>query len=101
MPLRPATTAQDVQQARQRAHEEKLAVEKFEKQAQRSALIEQKARQQRARTDAAHQRLCNTLAQQMKWREEDALHAKPKSAAKARRNAQRAAEKYAAQCQPT
>ena len=101
MTLRPTTTTDAMQQARQRAREEKLAVEKFEKTAQLDALREQAARRQQARTLAAHQRLCATLAQQKKWREEDSLHASQKSSEKARRNAQRAAEKYAAQCQPT
>ncbi len=101
MPLPPTTSADAMQQASQRAQEEKRAVEKFEKQEQHDALLAQKSRLQLAKTAAAHQRLCATLAQQHKWREEDARHAAPRSAAKARRNAQRAAEKYAAQCQPT
>jgi hypothetical protein len=98
VPLQQTVTAEDAARARQRAQQEKIALEKFEQETRRAALQEQKLQQQHARVVAKQKRVCTTLARQKKWRDEDALHAAPKSAGKLQRQAQRAAEKYAAQC---
>lgn len=60
---------------------------------------EDKAAQKTARTVATRQRQCARLAQQQKWREEDAAMAAGKSADHARRRARRAAEAYRLECQ--
>ena len=99
MPLSQTTTETDAQHARQRALQEKRALEKFEHDAQHAAQQAQKSQRQHAREIAIQQRLCTSLARQQKWRAEDAMHAGAKSAEKAKRQARRAAEKYAAQCQ--
>lgn len=98
VPLRQTVTEEDAANARERARQEKIALEQFEKEAQREALHAEKLQRQHAKTVARQKHICTTLAQQKKWREEDALHAVPKSAEKLQRQAQRAAEKYAAQC---
>jgi hypothetical protein len=100
VPLSQTTTERDAQLARERAQQEKRALEKIEHDAQRDAQQAQKSQQHHAREIAAQNRLCSALAQHQKWREEDALRASPRSAEKAKRHARRAAEKYAAHCQP-
>lgn len=51
-----------------------------------------------ARAHAARQKTCARLAQQQKWREEDAAMAAGKAAERARLRARRAAEAYQLEC---
>jgi hypothetical protein len=70
----------------------------------------QKIREQRERQDqqirdlskrgaAAREHKCKTLAQQLRWREEDLREASIQTEQKARTRVRRAAEKYALECQ--
>jgi hypothetical protein len=57
-----------------------------------------KLRRAAARTDAAKQKKCASLARRKKWASEDAVTAAGKSAEKMRRKARRAQETYHEEC---
>lgn len=59
---------------------------------------EDKASQKRARAYAARQKKCARLAQQQKWREEDAAMSAGKTTHRAQLKARRAAETYQLEC---
>lgn len=88
----------EARRARERAKTQANELARIERAAQREALETQRTEHRLAGTAATKKRSCARLAQQGKWREEDAAHANARSMEKARRNARRAAEKYALEC---
>lgn len=99
LPVRPA----DVAPAR--PAEDKVLLREKKEIARLQSLREQRERQDKqirdlsARGSAARERKCQSLALQLKWREEDLRDAPLASQDKARKMARRAAEKYRNDCQ--
>jgi hypothetical protein len=97
-PSPPLPAPGDAQAARQRAQQEKQALVQLEKAQHMNDEREQKAQRSVINSTAAKKKACAALALQKKWREEDVVHASPNAAAKAKRRARRAAEKYEVAC---
>ena len=87
-------TNQNESLAKDRA--EILRLQKFREQRERQ---EQQIRDLSARGAAARERKCNSLALQLRWREEDFREAPLHTQDKARTRVRRASEKYAMECQ--
>ena len=86
-------TNQNESLAKDRA--EILRLQKFREQRERQ---EQQIRDLSARGAAARERKCNSLALQLRWREEDFREAPLHTQDKARTRVRRASEKYAMEC---
>jgi hypothetical protein len=93
-----AVADQDTARAMQDAKREKAEVARLEKERHKREAAEAKQAKIAARSAAVKKSKCETLAQRVKWSEEDAARAAGKSAEKARRKARRAAESYELQC---
>jgi hypothetical protein len=91
-------TASDLSGARQQIAREKAELKRLENQRYQREAAEEKRLKKISQANALKQKKCNALALRTKWTNDDAATASGKSADKARRNAQRAAEKYVMEC---
>lgn len=88
----------DAAKARQQAAREKNELKRIESERQQRETQENRERQKLTQVDAVKRKKCAELSLQQKWAEEDAAAASEKSAAKAKRNARRKAEKLQMEC---
>jgi hypothetical protein len=93
-----AVAEPDAARARQDAKQEKAEATRLEKERHKREAAEEKQAKIAARSAAVRKRKCETLAQRVKWSEEDAARAAGRSTEKAKRKARRAAESYDLQC---
>jgi hypothetical protein len=88
----------DAEHARRTAAREKAELRRIEGEREKREAREEKERQKLARAETVKRKKCAALALQKKWGEEDAAAASGKSAERAKRNAQRKAEKFEMEC---
>ncbi len=91
-------TAADRALAQERLAKDKASVARQKKERLKREAAEKKLAQAAAKKTAAKQAKCATLAQRVKWSEEDAEQATGKSIPKAKKKARRMNEKYTLQC---
>ena len=91
-------SSRNAAQATQQNARDKKELTRLETQRHKREAIEEKEARQAARAAASHRKKCDTLAQRVKWDQEDAAHAAGRSAEKAKRKARRMDEKYALEC---
>jgi hypothetical protein len=89
---------QNAERAKQQVKQERAELARLEKERHKREAAEEKQTRIAARNAATKANRCATLAQRVKWSEEDAAHTAGKSAEKAKRKARRAAESYELQC---
>jgi hypothetical protein len=88
----------DPDAAQQRVAQDKEDLQRLESRRKKHEAIEEKQRRRAARAQQARKKKCATLALHSKWADEDAAGANIRSSEKAKRKAQRAAEKYQLEC---
>lgn len=93
-----AVNEREAARSKEEAKREKTELTRLEKERHKREAAEQKQANAAARATAAKKAKCDTLAQRIKWDNEDAAHATRKAAERAKRRARRAAESYDMQC---
>ena len=88
----------DYSAAKKRADAEKAQLKQLENTRHRAERMEEKNRQRAIAEARTLQRRCTTLAMRKKWSEEDAAGISSRSTRRAKKNAQRLAEQFAAEC---
>ncbi|HYD62311.1 MAG TPA: DUF4124 domain-containing protein [Noviherbaspirillum sp.] len=88
----------DAARARQQAKSEKAELARIERERRKEEAAADKKAQLAARNAAVKNSKCSSMAQRVKWSEEDAARATGKSVEKARLKARRLAESYELQC---
>lgn len=88
----------DPDAAQRQLAQDKKEAQRLEDRRKKHEAIEDRNRQRAAKAHEARKKKCATLALRTKWADEDAAKAAGKTVEKAKRNAQRAAEKYQLEC---
>src|SRR6478736_6129471 len=88
----------DSNAAKRRFTEDTKALKQLEKERHRREAEQEKKDRKLEQARAIRHKKCSSLALKTKWAEEEAASAQPKAAAKQKRKAQRAEEKYALEC---
>lgn len=91
-------SSRDAAQATQQSVREKKELTRLETLRHKREAIEEKEARQAARVAASKRKKCESLAQRVKWAQEDAAHAAGRTAEKAKRKARRLDEKYELEC---
>ena len=94
----PATRPDNTAHARRELAQQKAEVKRLENARHKQEAQQDKLRKAAARTEAARQKKCASLARRKKWADEDAATATGKSRESARRKARRANEVYGSEC---
>jgi hypothetical protein len=92
------TASGNAAQSRHELVQQKAELKRLESARHKQENQQAKLRRTAARTDAAKQKKCASLARRKKWADEDAAMAAGKPAEKARRKARRAQEAYQDEC---
>lgn len=94
----PAFSAEAARDARQRLAADKAELDRLRNERKREEAFDDRSHEKYARAAAGKRKHCLALEQSQRWAKEDAATASKKAMAKAHSRAQRAAEKYAAEC---
>lgn len=97
-----APTVTDTNSAKRQAADEKVQLQRIEKERQKQEAQEEKERkkrqQQASRAQTAKHKKCSSLERRKRWAEEDAAAATGKSVNKAKQKVRRATEQFSAEC---
>lgn len=91
-------TSEEATAARKRAVGEKKQLNRMEAEQRKQTRRQDAAQRRSAKVDASHQKRCTTLERRRQWAQEDTRLTTPKTDAKARQKARRAAEQYELEC---
>lgn len=93
-----ATPTVDTASAQKKLKEDKQELQRLQQRRQKQDAIEERQREKHYKAAEAKKKKCAESAQRVKWANEDAASASPKTAERAKRKAQRAAEKHQLSC---
>lgn len=90
--------ATDTKSAQKKLQEDKRELQRLQQQRQKQEALEARQQEKRYKAVEAKKKKCAESAQRVKWANEDAVSANPKTMERAKRKAQRAEEKHQLAC---